>query len=102
MAGAPPNNTAPRASSILSQAVTPASAGAKPGPAGAPVTITTKAWVTLRQVLFTVTEVSSPDKLYDILRRMQEATLAVLGVVSTNALVPGNILRSVALTAGQT
>ena len=102
MAGAPLKNESPRASSVLSQTATAASAGAKPGPAGAPATITTKSWMTLRRVFFTTADVAAPEKLWNILNRMQEATLAVLGVVSTNALVPGNILRGVALTAGQT
>jgi hypothetical protein len=100
MATPPVKNTAPRASSILSQETTASTATAKPLPAGAPLSITTKAWVTLRRVFFTAADVADSAKLYDILNRMQEATLQILGVVSTNQLVPGNILRSIKFTSG--
>lgn len=102
MATPPVKNTAPRASSILSQETTASTASAKPLPAGAPLSITTKAWVTLRRVFFTAADVADSAKLYDILNRMQEATLQILSVVSTNQLVPGNIIRGVTLSNGVT
>lgn len=98
MATPPANAKAPRASSILSQAQT-ATTSTKPVPAGAPTSVTTKAWVTLKRVMFTIDDVGSAQ-LYDILNRMQESVLGVLGVVTTNSLIPGNILRAVAMTAG--
>jgi hypothetical protein len=64
--------------------------------------VTTKAWVTLRRVFFTAADVAQANKLYDILNRMQEATLQIFGVISTNQLVPGNILRNVTFESGQT
>lgn len=90
--------TAPRASSILSQEVTADTQGGKPVPAGAPLTTSSGAWVTLRRVFFTAADVGQAEKLYDILNRMQEATLQILGVVSTNQILPGNILRGVKFT----
>lgn len=93
--------SAPRASSVLSQEVT-ASTPAKPAPAGAPTSVATKAWVTLRRVFFTAADVGQAQKLYDILNRMQESVLQVLGVVSTNQLIPGNILRGIVFQAGET
>jgi hypothetical protein len=51
--------------------------------------------------MFTASDVEAADKLYDILNRMQESTQSILGVVSTNAVIPGNILRGVTFTAGQ-
>lgn len=101
MASPPVKAAAPRASSILSQE-TSARNPTKPQPSGAPLNITTKAWVTLRRVFFTVADFEAPDKIYDVVNRVQEATLQVLGVISTNQLLPGNILRSVTFTAGQT
>lgn len=101
MAAPVAKTSAPRASSILSQETT-ASTPVKPAQAGAPTSVTTKAWVSLRRVFFTAADVGQAEKLYDILNRMQEATLAVLGVMTTNQLIPGNILRSVTFTAGQT
>lgn len=98
MATPPANAKAPRASSILSQAQT-ATTNLKPVPAGAPTSVTTKAWVTLRRVMFSIEDVGS-KQLYDILNRMQESVLGVLGVVTTNQLIPGNILRAVPMTAG--
>jgi len=98
----PVNSKAPRASSILSQATTAKTQVAKPLPVGAPLSISTKGWVTLRRVFFTAADVAQAAKLYDILNRMQESTLQVLGVVSTNQLIPGNILRSITFTAAQT
>lgn len=102
MAAPPVNNDAPRASSILSQNVTAETQGQKPVQAGAPLSTTTKSWVTMRRVSFTAEDVGQAEKLYDILNRMQEATLQVLGVVVTNQLIPGNIIRGVTFTAGQT
>lgn len=102
MATPPANTATPRASSILSQEVTAITASAKPVPDGAPLSITTKAWIVLRRVFFTAADVADAAKLYDILNRMQEATLSILSVVSTNHIIPGNILRAVAFTAGQT
>jgi hypothetical protein len=58
--------------------------------------------VTLRRAFFTIAEVSDATKLYDVLNRMQESTEQILGVVSTNQLIPGNIIRSVTFTAAQT
>lgn len=102
MATTPNKVAAPRASSILSQEQTAKTQGNKAVPAGAPLSISTKAWVTLRRVFFTAADVAVSSKLYDILNRMQESTLQILGVVSTNQLVPGNILRSVTFASGQT
>jgi hypothetical protein len=101
MAAPATKNSAPRASSILSQEVT-ADSGTKPVPAGAPLSVITKTWVTLRRVFFTASDVADAAKLYDVMNKMQESVLSVLGVVSTNQLIPGNILRSVTFTAGQT
>lgn len=101
MASPPAKAAAPRASSVLSQEVN-AKNPTKPQPTGAPRNITTKAWVTLRRVFFTVKDFEAPDKIYDVVNRVQEATLQILGVISTNQLLPGNILRSVTFTAGQT
>lgn len=92
--------TAPRASSVLSQ-ISTASPPVKAVPAGAPTSITTKAWVTLQRVFFTVADVGQAGKLYDILNRMQESSLKVFRVVGTNQLVPGNILRGITFTAAQ-
>jgi hypothetical protein len=58
--------------------------------------------VTLKRVFFTASDVGATDKLFDILNKLQESMLGVLGVVSTNQLIPGNILRGVTFTAGQT
>lgn len=55
----------------------------------------------LRRVFFTVSDVSDPKRLYDVINRLQESILSVLGVVSTNQMIPGNILRAVPFTAGQ-
>lgn len=98
MATPPANIKAPRASSILSQVQTATNVGAKPVPAGAPLSTATKAWITFRRVFFTVKDVGTKE-LYDILNRMQEASADVLDVVSTNQLVPGNILRGVVMAA---
>lgn len=49
--------------------------------------------------MFTEKDVGSKE-LYDVLNRIQESILAVLGVVTTNQLIPGNILRGVAMTSG--
>lgn len=102
MAAPPVKNTAPRASSILSNELTADTQNVKPAQAGAPLSVETKAWVTLRRAFFTEADVADMAKLYDILNRMQESALQVLGVVSTNQLIPGNILREVSFTAGQT
>lgn len=102
MAAPATKNVAPRASSILSQENTASTQGGKPVPPGAPLSVTTKAWVTLKRVFFTASDVGAADKLFDILSKMQEATLSVLGVVSTNQLIPGNILRGVTFTPSQT
>jgi len=98
MATPPHGNAAPRASSILSQATT-AAVAVKPTMVGAPTSVTTKAWVLLRRVFFNAEDVADPKRLYDILNRIQENLLAVLGVVSTNQIVPGNILRNVKFSA---
>lgn len=102
MASPPAKNAAPRASSVLSQDITAATAAVKPAPAGAPLKVTTKQWVTLRRVFFTAEDVGQAQKLFDILNRMQESLLQALGVVTTNQLIPGNILRAITFTAGQT
>ena len=101
MATPPAKVTAPRASSILSQEQT-ATTPTKPAPSGAPTSITTRAWVTLRRAFFTIAEVTEPGKLFDVLNRMQESTEQILGVVSTNQLIPGNIIRGVVFGAGET
>jgi hypothetical protein len=93
-------NSAPRASSILSFATTAASNLLKTVQAGVAATVTTHAWARLRRVTFTVADVTDPKKLFDIINRFQENIFGVLGVVTTNQLIPGHILRSVALVNG--
>lgn len=93
--------TAPRASSILIQP-TPGAVLSKPPAAGAPASISTKAWAAFRQVFFTVGDVTDAGKLYTVLDRLQKNLVAIFGVVTTNAIIPGNIIRGVVFTAGQT
>jgi hypothetical protein len=95
----PVNVTAPRASSVLSQATTAKTNQQKKTQAGAPVSVSTSGWVTLRRTFFTATDVANPTKLYDVLNKLQENLLGVLGVVTTNQMIPGNILRSVSMVA---
>jgi hypothetical protein len=104
VATSPAKSAAPRASSILSQAQTAKTAGSgvKPMPAGAPLSISTKPWVTLRRADFNTKDMADPERLYQVLTKMQEAILSVLGVVVTNQMVPGNIIRTVTFTSNST
>lgn len=102
MATPPANVIAFRASSVLDQTPKASTQQAKPALAGAPSSILTRQWVQLRRVLFTKGDLADVDKLFDLLNRFQESILSVLGVVTTNQLIPGNILRNVAMNSAGT
>ena len=65
-------------------------------------TITSGAWTTLRRVMFTAKDVADPERLYQVLYKVQDLVHQGLGPVVQNPLLNGNHVRGVAFTAGQT
>ena len=60
------------------------------------------AWRSLRRVLFSAKDLADPERLYEVVYKVQDLIFQGIGPVLQNAIVPGNRLTSVAFSSGQT
>ena len=80
------------ASSIITQPV-----GSQTAP-----TVMQRALFAIRKVFFTSADLQEPDKLYQVIRQIDDGVTTALRSVSTSPILNGNLLRGVVFQMGQT
>lgn len=65
-------------------------------------TVVQRALFAVKKTFFTSADLQDPDKLYQVIRQLDDALATALRSVSTSPIVNGNLLRGITFTMGQT